>query len=265
MSALGWYVYGVVGADITPPSDQLPGVDPDHAVTTLRHGTLAAVVSQVPLEEFGEESLRERLADMAWLERTARRHEEVLDTVREHATLIPMRLCSIYRTADGVKEMLEREAEAFEEALARLQGKSEWGVKVFAADSEVDQAADPKPVATEDHEGAGAAYMQRRSAERERRKQLDREIEEACERIHERLRAVTVDGLTSAPQRPEVADHAGQMVLNGVYLVQDDEQALFHRELRALQMEYAALGLELEPTGPWPAYNFIAGTIGAAW
>ncbi len=33
----------------------------------------------------------------------------------------------------------------------------------------------------------------------------------------------------------------------------------------ALQAEFEPLGLELEPTGPWPAYNFIPGTIGAAW
>src|SRR5207302_1810418 len=94
---------------------------------------LAAVASQVPLSDFGEEHLRERLADMPWLERTARAHERVLDAVGEHATLIPMRLCSVYRSRSGVIDMLAREARALEQALEQLEGKSEWGVKVFAS------------------------------------------------------------------------------------------------------------------------------------
>jgi hypothetical protein len=261
---LGWYVYGVIAADARPPSGQR-GVDPHHEVTTLRNGALAAVVSQVPLEDFGEERLRERLADAAWLEHTARRHEEVLETYRERGTLIPMRLCSIYRTDDGVREMLGREAEAFEEALARLQGKSEWGVKVFANDATGDGTGAPEPAAPGGVEGAGAAYMQQRSREHEHRRRLERDLEEACERIHGRLCSLAVDGLTSAPQRAEVTDHPGQMVLNGVYLVADREQATFDHEVEVLQAEFSKLGLELEQTGPWPAYNFVRGKIGAPW
>ena len=53
---------------------------PAHAPTLIRHGDLAAVVSRVPLADFGEDQLREHLADMAWLERTARAHEQALET-----------------------------------------------------------------------------------------------------------------------------------------------------------------------------------------
>ncbi len=91
------------------------------------------MVSQVPLADFGEERLRERLADMDWLEHTARAHELALETIGRHATLIPMRLCSVYRGESGVSEMLAREATALEEALVHLEGKTEWGVKVFAS------------------------------------------------------------------------------------------------------------------------------------
>jgi hypothetical protein len=55
------------------------------------------------------------------------------------------------------------------------------------------------------------------------------------------------------------------MVLNGVYLIPDDAQKRFHAEVHVLEAEFAPLGVELELTGPWPAYNFVPGTIGAAW
>jgi hypothetical protein len=55
------------------------------------------------------------------------------------------------------------------------------------------------------------------------------------------------------------------MVLNGVYLVSDDGAHAFHEEVHALQSELEAGGIELVATGPWPAYNFVPGEIGAAW
>jgi hypothetical protein len=55
------------------------------------------------------------------------------------------------------------------------------------------------------------------------------------------------------------------MLLNGVYLVQDESREEFRAQARALARSFANLGIELELTGPWPAYNFVPGTIGAAW
>jgi hypothetical protein len=55
------------------------------------------------------------------------------------------------------------------------------------------------------------------------------------------------------------------MVLNGVYLVPVSAETRFHAQIRALGQEFASLGLQLELTGPWPAYNFVPGAIGAAW
>ena len=66
-------------------------------------------------------------------------------------------------------------------------------------------------------------------------------------------------------QRPEVSGRDGDMVLNGVYLVADEDHERFHAELEVLEAEFGSLGVELELTGPWPAYNFVSGAIGAGW
>jgi hypothetical protein len=89
--------------------------------------------------------------------------------------------------------------------------------------------------------------------------------EEAAEEIYERLSAVASDAQVLSPQRPEVSGHSGDMILNGVYLVPDDAVEAFHEEVRALASEFEPHGVELYPTGPWPAYNFVPGTIGAGW
>ena len=255
-----WYVYGVVSGE-TELTGSLDGVHGAHSVTVLREGALAAVSSQVPLEEFDEAQLREHLADMAWVEATARAHEAVLDAVCNQTTVVPMRMCTVYRTEGGIREMLAREAVPLRDALDHLDGKSEWGVKVFttlASDGGADDVAGTG-------DASGVAYMERRRTERERRQRALQMAEEAAGLIHERLSAVASDAQVISLQRPEVSGHSGDMIHNGVYLVSHDDVDAFHEEVRALSSELESHGVELEPTGPWPAYNFVPGTIGAAW
>ncbi len=246
----------------TAPAWTLPGVDGTHRITTLQEGSVAAVVSRVAFEDFGEATLREHLADMAWVERTARGHEGVLEQTRAQVTVIPMRMCTVYRTEDRVREMLRREAAALTAALSHLEGKAEMGVKVFASGGHV-TAPEPEPEL--EGPGAGAAYMQRRRQDRDRADEAAQILEQAAEAIHARLSALAADALLTPPQRPEASGHAGEMVLNGVYLVEDDALEAFQSEVAELAERFVSTGLELEPTGPWPAYNFVPGTIGAAW
>jgi hypothetical protein len=257
-----WYVYGVVSSD-TKLSGELPETVAGQPVALMVDGPLAAVATQVPLEEFDEAALREHLGDMAWVETTARAHEAILDCVCRQATVIPMRMCTVYRTDGGVREMLRREAQPLLEAIAHLRGKAEWGVKLFT-----DVACAGGGIADVDAgagDSSGAAYMERKRTERERRERALEVAEAAAARIHESLGEAANDGLLLPLQRREASGHQGDMIFNGVYLVADEEAEAFHEQVRRFQVELEPYGLELVPTGPWPAYNFVPGTIGAAW
>jgi hypothetical protein len=261
---LGWYVYGVVAADVTELPPELRGVEAIHPVTAVQHGGLRAVTSQVPLAEFDEDELRDRLTDLDWVERTARAHEDVLDRLCDQTTVIPLRMCTVYRTEDGVREMLGREAATFSQALNELAGKLEWGVKVFgdpdrvAPPSTADAGAPPTV-------GPGASYLSHRRDERDQRASADRVLSEVAAEIHEQLSGVAAGALMNPPQRPEVTGQPGEMILNGVYLVEQRAAEQFHAEVHRLERQFASLGLELVETGPWPSYNFVPGQIGAAW
>lgn len=260
---LGWYVYCVVGADHGPLPDDLEGVDAQHPVGALEQNGLAAIVSRVPLAEFGEAPLREHLSDLEWLERTARRHEQVQEQVARAGTPIPMRLCSIYRDESGVRSMLVRESAALREAIDHLRGKAEWGVKGFADPD----AVEPAPPVSESSPGSGegAAYMQGRLEQRRLREQTAARLDEACGSLHAALCAVAADGVTLSPHRPEMSGRNVPMIFNASYLVADPDADDFQSEVNRLSRELAPLGIDLERTGPWPPYNFVPGAIGAAW
>ena len=98
-----WYVYGVAEDD--PALERLDGVE------LIRRGDLAAIVREVPLAEYGETVLPERLNDREWLERNARAHEDVLQGAAAVTAVVPLRFGTIYRSREHVGQMLgERSA-----------------------------------------------------------------------------------------------------------------------------------------------------------
>ncbi len=249
------YVYGVLAdaeaGRVVPPA----GIDADHPVRVLEHGELAALASSVPLADFDEHRLRERLSDMSWVEQVARRHEAVLESALRTATVVPMRMCTIFRDDDGVRAMLARDHDALWGALEGLAGKAEWGLKAFRSAPRAGRATDPVP--PEAGPASGTGYLERQREARRRRERAGAALAEACDAVHRRLAAVSADAALLSLQRPEVSGHPGEMLLNAAYLVGDDRCEAFHDAVRAVEPAAQDVGIELVLTGPWPAYNFV--------
>jgi hypothetical protein len=258
---LGWYVYGVVAEGCQ--LDQLAGIDDAHPIGMVPGEGIEAVASRVPLGEFGEESLREHLNDLAWLEENARRHEHILDRVREQTTLVPMRLCTIYRTETSVREMLAREHEFLADALRRLEARTEWGVKLFVSPTGLEMVGEHGSAAVRDvrqrlsEAGPGESYLLEKRLEGLRQAESESLLEELCMAAHGRLSALSVEAKLNPLQPRELTNRDGRMILNGVYLVDDGRSDEFSAHVGGLADEYAGYGLEVELTGPWPPYNFV--------
>jgi Gas vesicle synthesis protein GvpL/GvpF len=246
-----------------PAPDDLTGVVAAGPVTRVESGGLAALVSRVPLEEFGSEPLRENLNDLAWLERVARAHEAVLDGALAATTIVPLRLCTIYASEDRVRDMLDRERTALEEALQRLEGRQEWGVKLLVDRGELEsqaraQSPDASALEGELHaRTGGGAYMLQRRLDRQVREAADRLATEVAEDVHAHLQDWASDAVARPPQNRDLSGHEGEMLLNGAYLVEADRVEGLAALVAELEDRHRPLGARLELTGPWPPYNFV--------
>ena len=249
------WVYGIVADDATLPGGLQGLHGPVEPVTAAG---LTALVGHVPGGEYGEEPLRRNLNDLQWLEHVARAHEAVLDRVLMTATLLPLRLCTIYASEDGVRRMLSSQAERLQAALSRLAGRQEWGVKLIVdperlADAVRPSVPDDQPAAS----AQGAAYLLGRRRERRVRAAAEALAAELAERVHDELCTHAVDAVTRPPQNRELSGHDGDMLLNGSYLVEEAHLEDFQARAVALGDEHAEFGAVVTVTGPWPPYNFV--------
>jgi hypothetical protein len=245
------YVYCVVPAGAAVDVEGLEGVAPGRPIEIIRHADLGAVSSWVPLAQFGAEPLRRNLNDLDWLARTARAHQAVLERALATGPIVPLRLCTVFAGDEQVRAMLEREQETLADALARLRGREEWGVKLIADLAKV-RPAEPEPA-------SGRAYLERRSRERREQDDLRRLVTHAAEEVHARLSERATAATLLRPQSRELSGRHGDMVLNGAYLVERARVDEFRAAAAEVAERQRELGLALELTGPWPPYNFVAG------
>jgi hypothetical protein len=261
-----WWAYCILADPDAAPLGA-PGVERKHEVELVQEGELVALVSAVPLSEYSDDRLREHLNDIEWVERVARAHERVLDQTLQRATILPLRLCTLYRDQEGVRRMLVEQRRLLLDGLSELEGRREWGAKVFvdqdrlaAALAEVPDAEGVEGDATEAARGrsAGAAYMSRLGRARKASEQLQEFGDSVVQEIHARLEAVADKARANPLQRPELHGRHEQMLLNGAYLVSREHEQELAQVAASLQERWSASGFQLELTGPWPPYNFVS-------
>lgn len=225
----------------------------DWPVEVVSHRGLDAVVSTVDLAEFGEEALRRNLEDLAWLERVARRHDDVVHAVARRGPAAPLRLATICLGDDGVRRRLDEWHDAMTTVLDRIDGRSEWSVKVV-----LPSRSAPEPTgdsgASPDSPGSGAAYLMRKKRETELRATADQDAAAQADRVYDALGRASVAGRRLPPQDPRLSGHQGTMTLNAAFLVDDDASTAFTEAVAAASSELPDSALQV--AGPWPPYSF---------
>lgn len=242
------YIYGLTRP--AAPLPQEPGID-DQPLRMLVLGSVAAIVSDVPAADFAEEALRDRLENLEWLERVARRHDVVVQACHRAGVVMPLRLATIYIDDRSAEQRLAEIADEAERTLDRLDGCDEWGVKMF--NSSV--GAEPAPTAAAPT--SGADYLRRRQAEMMRSGEAAAAASADADTVYRTLAENAVADIRHRPQDPRLAGRPERMVLNAAFLVRRAEVHVFRVAAAELAGERPEGSFVL--TGPWAPYSF-AGT-----
>jgi hypothetical protein len=214
----------------------------------IEHRELQAVVCAVDLDEFGEDKLAHNLEDLGWLEEVARCHHNVVYVVASAGTVAPMRLVTICSDDESVRARIEDVYDDLSHALSRVQGRSEWSVKVYAPRQQT-----LAPDETE-RPASGAAYLQRKREQAAQRRTSGERSIQVAEEINQALTESVTASRMLPPQDPRLTGREDMMILNGAYLVPNEDGEGFRNLVERLTDLHPALQIEL--MGPWPPYSF---------
>jgi hypothetical protein len=258
------YLYGLVNYPELPAffgEVKLPS-----SLRCLPIGDLGALIRDVPLQEFGEEALQERMKDPKWLEEQVWNHARVLEAAMKFGTVIPMKFLTIFRTEERLLESLLALDGSLRGLLARLEGKEEWGVKVYCDLHFIQSAVEAQNDGVRQLKAqiaakpSGTAYLMQKHYEELVRQESRLRLAVHLDSISCRLSSVAQEKKFH-PLAQESSSHP--MVLNASLLIQKTAFSSLANEVNALRQEYLCRGFEFELVGPFPPYSFSALPVGA--
>lgn len=238
----GHHIYGIVESERAFPPD-IPGLD-GTPVYLIPWRNLAAVVGDAPLRGYP--------ADLA----NAARHGAVVEEIMQGGPILPMRFGTLLRESQSVVTMLAEHSGAFEEALRRLRGRVEMGLKVlWEADLSTclcvparrqacggwDEPMDPPA-------GPGGRYLRRRLEEERRTEAIRARGETLIQAIQTTLRPLVDEWTLRRFPTP-------RLLLDAAYLVSRDALQAFRDGVVRLEEPTSELRFLL--SGPWPPYSFV--------
>jgi hypothetical protein len=238
-----------------------PAIESSGGLELIAGGELAAVASAVPLSDYGEEALGARLEDASWTAVRALRHEGVVEHFARRAAVAPLRFGTIYLRRESVGRMLEERGGELRRVLARLEGREEWGVNVYAERAKLKaEVARLSPRLREmseraDSSAPGQAYLLRKKVDALRDEETRAETKRAAAEMEAALAAESV-GAARLRLLKDEANERGELAAKFAFLVPRDAFDRFRAAAERLAERYAPLGFRIELTGPWPAYNF---------
>jgi len=263
MSDTGFYVYAIARAG-HPLPERVEAIDGSSAIASLDAAGLTAIYSPVDLVDFSQPVIDARSKDVEWLGGIGYRHQSVMAAVMRGGTIIPLRAFTLFASADSLRAHLERDAPQYAEILGRVDGKQEWTLRIEFNPEQWNEAlarrVDSLRALVEEIEQAssGKAFLLRKKLDDEKK----RASREAEMQVVSEIESAVIEKLNCATIAESRQQRGGAFPQLNVLLERDEEAVL--QELQSeLGERYAAEGVTLALTGPWPPYTFaVRGTDG---
>lgn len=223
-----------------------------------------AIVSKVSPDEFSEENLKKNLTDMSWVEKGARRHEEVIEEIMKETTVLPFKFATIFQTERNVERLLKENNRKFKNIITDLDGKEEWGLKIYCNLKKLKTMLEKEDerIKQKDEEiasaGKGKAFFLKKKKGELIKDIINNKISEYTKDSFERLKRASYEAKINKILPKEVTEKKEDMILNAAFLMAGKRVREFESISEYLKTKYSDKGLNFDYTGPWPPYNFCS-------
>ena len=251
-----FYVYAI-GRAGHPSPERVEAIDGSDVVRAVGCGALAAFVTPVDPAEFSQPVIDARSKDVEWLGAIGYRHQSVMAALMRGGTIIPLRAFTLFASEESLRRHVAGQDETFAKMLERLDGKQEWTLRIEFnpeqwSDALVRRVASLRELSEELHAAQpGKAFLLGKKLDEEK-KRASREAEEA---VVGEIERVVLDKLACDTVAESRQQRSGAFPQINV-LINRDEEARLEELRRDLESRYAADGIAIALTGPWPPYSF---------
>ena len=207
------------------------------------------VVSDAPLDVFGEAPLAARLSDLGWVSGAALAHEAVTESFMSADAVVPMKLFTLFTSDERAIEQIRAEGTRLERVIERLARHEEWGVRLVFDESRA--PAEDKTLSASSGRGYLMAKRQHHAASTAHTTSMRKTAADVLKTLRPLVR--------DSRQRPVTtpAESRSVLLLDAAFLVPRPKATRFRTSVERQARKVAPAGYALQLSGPWPAYSFV--------
>ena len=259
----GTYVYCLVAAARRPALARVPRGHQGMGKVRLldvRRGLWLAV-ADAPLGTYGEEAITRGLGDLDWVSRAAVAHEAVVEAFLGAASVVPMKLFTIFASDARALEHLAAEQPRIDAVLKRVGNHLEWGIRIMLDQKTAGrtgrpgQAGQRQPTRATGAATSGAAFLARKKSQRDAGIELATRAREVVAEVYGRFAAQA--RLARRRAAAELPVQGGPLLLDAAFLVPKARSARFEKLATRAIRDLGPKGYRITLSGPWPPYTFI--------
>lgn len=257
--SLGIYLFCLIPADPLPKIEG-KGIDGEYPLFIEAIGNVAAVLSEVNLEDFSGPEVREKMEALEWVAPRALRHEEVVLAALEQGQVLPVRFGTVFSSLAAAAEPLRQRQDVLEKYFRDTAGKQEWTIKGYVNRPQARARMTADRLAAEKEQLVGLSPGKRYFLEQKIKGAVDKDVTiwlKEMERDLLRIASETSVEISKCRlQSRDVTGRNEEMFFHSALLIPDGSTTLFHGITNEWNKCHEAQGLQIENSGPWPPYHF---------
>jgi Gas vesicle synthesis protein GvpL/GvpF len=211
------------------------------------------IVSDAPLDQFGEAPLATRLSDLDWVSRAAVAHEAVTESFMTASppadAVVPMKLFTLFTSDARALEQIRAGWKRLESVIRRLSRHEEWGVRLVFDDTRAPQ--ENVTLAASSGLGYLMAKRQHHAAATRHTTAMRKAAGDVLKSLRPMARDIRQRSVTTPP------DSRSRLLLDAAFLVPRTKAGRFKTTVGARAKKIAPAGYALQLSGPWPPYSFV--------
>jgi len=255
----GIYLFCLTPAS-SPRSIVGTGINGEHPLFVEVVGDVAAVLSEVNLDDFSGPEAKEKMEDLTWVAPRALRHEEVVMAVMENGPVLPVRFGTVFSSIEAAAAPLRQRQDVLMKFFQDTIDKKEWNLKGYVDRPQARARMTAARLATEKEQLAGLSPGKRYFLEQKIRGAVDKDVaiwlKEMERDILPVAREASVGFSECRLQSQDVTGRDEEMFFHGALLVPDGSVAILERMTDEWNKHHESQGLQIQLSGPWPPYHF---------
>ena len=253
------YVYCLANS---PP--ELNEIADIHGLRAVFSDGFYAIVRDVSVDDFSEESFKKHLSDLMWLESNARNHIEVITMILKNSSVIPFKFGTIFQEEDSLKKFIKDYFDSLTENFEYVDGKEEWAIKIYCErkvlSNQIDELSEESATLERQimSSSPGKAYLLRRKKIDLVEYEMNRICKIYGQKCFDEFKNLSESTNLNNLLPKEITGREDTMILNATFLVKKNNVVDFKGVAEIFERKNRNSGFNLEFTGPWPPFSFIS-------